>query len=109
MISHVLSEWPFRGAMLWAACMMLYMDYSLSHGHPGTRPCSPDQREAAGPVRLVVDRVLSFVITEQSPFALLVASSAGHPVPTGQWNIWHDQQTLDSCKAKLCEQPQQYV
>ena len=69
MISHVPSEWPYRGAMLWAARMMLHMDYSLFYGHPGTMPCSPDHREAAGPVGLVVDRVLSFVITEQSLFA----------------------------------------
>jgi len=68
MISHVPSEWPYRGAMLWAARMILHMDYSLFYGHPGTRPCSPDHREAAGSVGLVVDRVLSFVDTEQSPF-----------------------------------------
>ena len=60
------------------ACMMLHMDYSLFYGHPGTRPCSSDHREAAGPVRLVVDRVfrpLCIVVTEQSPFAALAASS----------------------------------
>ena len=57
MISHVASEWPYRGAMLWAMRMMLHMDYSLLYGHPGTRPRSPDHREAAGPVGLVVDRV----------------------------------------------------
>ena len=70
MISHAPAEWAISHAMPWAARMILHMDYSLSHGHHGTMPCSPDHREAVGPVGLVVDRVLSFVITEQSPFAL---------------------------------------
>ena len=92
--------------MLWSASMSVFIDYSLSHGHHGTKPCSSDHTEATGPVGLAVDRVLSFVITERSPFALLAASSAGHPVPTGQWHILHDQQTLDLCKAQLCDHSQ---
>ena len=53
----------------------LHMDYSLSHGHYGGRPCSIDHIEAVGPVGPAVDQVLSFVITEPSPFALLAALS----------------------------------
>ena len=76
MISHVPPDGqngPYRRAMPWTVRMMLNMDYSLSHGHHGIRPCSPDHIEAAGPVGPAVDQVLSFVITEPSPFALLAA------------------------------------
>ena len=83
MISHVPAEWAISHALPWAARMMLHMDYSLSHGHCGLMPCSPVHKEAAGPVGPAVDRALPFVITEQSPFALLVASSVGRPVPRG--------------------------
>ena len=78
MIGHAPAEWTISGhAMahaMWAACMMLLMNYSLSHGHHGTRPCNPDHGEAAGPVGPAVDRVLSFVITERSPFAMLAGT-----------------------------------
>ena len=53
--------------------MMLHMEDSLFYGHHGTIPCSPDHREAAGPVGPTVDRVWSFVITVRAPFALLAA------------------------------------
>ena len=53
----------------------LYIDYSLSYGHQGTMPCRPYHRKAAGPVGSPVNEVMSFMMTEQSPFALLVALS----------------------------------
>ena len=37
--------------------MMLAYGHSLSHGHQGFRPFSPDHREAAGPVGPAVARV----------------------------------------------------
>ena len=82
----------YRHAMPWAACMMLHIwIISLPHGHHGTRPCSTDHGDAAGPVGPAVDSVLPFVITERSPFPLLAAwlaaSLVGHPVPRGRWNI----------------------
>ena len=63
--------------MLWSASMSVFIDYSLSHGHHGTMPCSTDHLEAAGPMGPAVDRTLSFVITERSPFALLAALVGG--------------------------------
>ena len=37
--------------------VMLAYDYSLSYGHQGFRPFSPDHREAAGPVGPAASRV----------------------------------------------------
>ena len=57
--------------------------YSLSYGHLGTRPCKPPHREATGTVGSPEDEVMSFMMTKQSPFALLVASSTGRPMLRG--------------------------
>ena len=50
----------------------LHMDYSFSHGHHGTRPCSSDHGEATRPVKPAVDRVTPF----GTSFAML--ASHGH-------------------------------
>ena len=93
---------PYRHAMPWAACMIIHVDYSLSQGHYGTRPCSADRREAAGPVRSPADHVLSFVITHQAPFGLLVSASVGRPVPTGHCQCENAQQMHELLKPMLC-------
>ena len=74
---------PNRHATPWAVYMMLFMAYSLSRGHHGTRPYSPDHREAAGPVWPHVNRVFVLCDTDSSPFAMLAARPWAVPVPRG--------------------------
>ena len=85
---HFAAPWAPRASLTGGHVkVMLVYSHSLSYDHQGFRPFSPDHKEAAGPVGSAVDRVLSFVITERSPFALLAASSVGRPVPRGPWHI----------------------
>ena len=48
------------------------------------------------------DHVLSFVITQQAPFALLVTASVGRPVPTGHCQYENAQQKLELLKSLCC-------
>ena len=59
--------------------MLFHMDDSLSPGHHGTIPCSPDHGEAAGPVGPAVGRILSFVSSVRAPFAPLATPSGDRP------------------------------
>ena len=61
----------------------LYIGYSLSYGHQGTRPCSPHHREVAEPVGSPVDLGVASGKTERSPFPLLAASSVVRPMTRG--------------------------
>ena len=58
---------------------MLQLNVSLSPGHHGTIPCSPDHGEAAGPMGPAVDRILSFVSSVRAPFAPLATPSGDRP------------------------------
>ena len=59
----------------------LHMDYSLSHDHKGTRPCSTDHGEAVRPVGSAEDRVIPF----GTSFAMLASHGhAPHPMGGGQ-------------------------
>ena len=63
--------------MLWSASMSAFIYYSLSHGHHGTRPCSPDHGEAAGPVGPAVARVqVHRKLQTVTSYALATASTA---------------------------------
>ena len=61
------------------------MDYGLSHGHHGTKPCRSDHGEAARPMRPAVEHVLSFWSTQLAPFAPLVTAPMDRPAPRGRW------------------------
>ena len=94
---------PCGRGMPWAVRICrLCMSYGLTHGHHGTSPCITDHREAVGPVGAPADHILSFVITQQAPFALLVTASVGRPVPTGHCQYENAQQKLELLKPMLC-------
>ena len=55
---HFATPWAPRGSLTEGHVkVMLAYGYSLSHGHQGFRPFSPDHGEAAGPVGPAVPRV----------------------------------------------------
>ena len=74
-----------HGLHVWS----LYMSYGLSHDYQGTRPCSPDHKEADWPVEQAADLVLSFVVTQQALFARFVTASVGRPAPGGHCQCPH--------------------
>ena len=55
--------------------MMLAYDYSLSHGHQGFRPFSPDHREAAEPVGQAVAGVHVHCDLQTAPSCALATAS----------------------------------
>ena len=80
---------------------MLHMYYSLSYGHHGTIPCSPDHRKADGLVGATVDRVQSFVITGTGSVRTARGPVRGPSRGQRGANISRDLETLDLCKALL--------
>ena len=87
-----------HGLHVWS----LYMSYGLFHGYQGTRPCSPDHREADWPMEQAADLVLSFVVTQQAHFARFVTASVGRPAPEGHCQCPHVHYMLVSLKHMLC-------
>ena len=62
----------------------LYIDYSLSYGHQGIRPCSSHHRGAAGLVGTPVD----LGVASETSFAMLACKVQASP-PTGGGEAMH--------------------